>query len=289
MKINRHCIICQINALGKTLAGLDLTEEQKFAELRKICAYYASCDAGRTPPETYIVPWERLVELNGGADPLKESKRADDELGMSLLPMIQAEIDASGDPFMTAMRYAIAANILDPLPQQHGMTMEQVLKETVRSPMFVDDSAELRRRLEKAKSVLYMTDNAGEVAVDRLFIETLYKLGLTSPDKVTVAVRGYMANNDAIMEDAERVGLTGVARVIGNGDDSMGVTLSRCSSEFKEALSSADVIISKGMGNFECLNDWREKPVFYLFITKCAPVAEASASPMGSFVCMLYE
>ncbi len=289
MNINSRCILCQISSLGKVLTGMDITEEQRTDIVKYMMNHYATCDQNLPSPEAYIAPWERLIAENGDVDPLLEAKRADDELGLSLLPMIQKEIDASDNKFETAMRYAIAANIMDPMPPPHGMTMEQVLRETAEAPLYVDDTSELMERLKKADSVLYMTDNAGEIAVDRLFIETMYKLGITTPGKMTVAVRGYMANNDATMENAERVGMTKIAKVISNGDNAMGVLLNRCNKEFKKALYSADVIISKGMGNFECLHDWREKPVFYLFITKCETVAEVSDSPVGSFMCMLRE
>lgn len=289
MKINSRCILCQIGSLTKVLNGMDLTEEQRLPIVRDMLNHFANCSPDMPSPEAYLVPWERIVAENGGIDPLTEAKRADDELGLSLLPMIRQEIDASEDKFDTAMRYAIAANIMDPMPQHHGMTMDQVLKASANTLLYVDDSKELQKRLKKADKILYMTDNAGEIAVDRLFIETMYDLGITVPGKVTVAVRGFLANNDATMEDAERVGMTKIAKVISNGDNTMGVLLDRCSAEFKEALYSADVIISKGMGNFECLHDWREKPIFYLFITKCETVAEVSDSPVGSFLCMLRE
>ncbi|MGI6151670.1 MAG: damage-control phosphatase ARMT1 family protein [Christensenellales bacterium] len=289
MKINSRCILCQISSLGKVLAGMDLTEEQRLSIVQDMLRHYANCDADMPSPEAYIAPWERIVAENDGIDPMLDAKRADDELGLSLLPMIQREIGAAEDKFDTAMRYAIAANIMDPMPQHHGMTMDEVLKTSANTPLFVDDSKELVERLKKAEKILYLTDNAGEIAVDRLFIETMYRLGITTPDKVTVAVRGHAANNDATMEDAERVGMTGIAKVIGNGDNTMGVLLHRCSEEFKEAVYAADVIVSKGMGNFECLHDWRDKPVFYLFITKCETVAELSGSPVGSFMCMLRE
>ncbi len=289
MKINSRCILCQISSLTKVLNGMDLAEEQRLPIVRDMLNHFANCSPDMSSPEAYLVPWERIVAENGGIDPLIEAKRKDDELGLSLLPMIRQEIDAAQDKFDTAMRYAIAANIMDPMPQHHGMTMDQVLKASAKTPLYADDSKELQKRLKKAKKILYMTDNAGEIAVDRLFIETMYELGITTPDKVTVAVRGFLANNDATMEDAERVGMTKIARVISNGDNAMGVLLDRCSAEFREAFYSADVIVSKGMGNFECLHDWREKPIFYLFITKCETVAEVSDSPLGSFLCMLRE
>lgn len=286
MKLNSRCMVCQVNNIGKIIQSLDLPEEQKLELVRFVLQHYASCPPGMSSVEADILPRRRILEANGGEDPLFADKRRDDELCLSLLPGIQREIDAAEDKFGTAMRYAIAANILDPMPQ-HGMTVDQVLKNSAGTPLYVDDSKELIERLKKAGRILYLTDNAGEIAVDRLFLETMFRLGIAAPEKVTVAVRGAPAGNDATMESAERVGLTKVVKVIGNGNSAMGVLLDRCNQEFLDALYGADIVVSKGMGNFESLHDWTGRPIAFLFITKCETVAELSGSPVGSFMCML--
>ncbi|MGI6192913.1 MAG: damage-control phosphatase ARMT1 family protein [Christensenellales bacterium] len=286
MKLNSRCMVCQVNSLGKNILSLDLPEERKFALVQDVLRHYANCSMDMPSPEAYVAPWEHIYAANGGADPLKEDKRRDDELGLSLLPVIQKEIDEAEDKFDAAMRFAIAANILDPMPQ-HGMTMDQVLKASAETPLYVDDSKELLNRLKRAERILYLTDNAGEIAVDRLFIENLIRLGITDAEKITVAVRGAPAGNDATMENAERVGLTKLVKVIGNGNGAMGVLLDYCNQEFLDALYGADIVVSKGMGNFESLHDWTGRPIAFLFITKCETVAELSGSPVGSFLCML--
>ena len=286
MKLNSRCMVCQVNNIGKIIQSLDLPEEQKLELVRFVLQHYASCPPGMSSVEADILPRRRILEANGGEDPLFADKRRDDELCLSLLPGIQREIDAAEDKFGTAMRYAIAANILDPMPQ-HGMTVDQVLKASAETPLYVDDSKELLNRLKRAERILYLTDNAGEIAVDRLFIENLIRLGITDAEKITVAVRGAPAGNDATMENAERVGLTKLVKVIGNGNGAMGVLLDYCNQEFLDALYGADIVVSKGMGNFESLHDWTGRPIAFLFITKCETVAELSGSPVGSFMCML--
>ena len=182
MKLNSRCMVCQVNSLGKNILSLDLPEERKFALVQDVLRHYANCSMDMPSPEAYVAPWEHIYAANGGADPLKEDKRRDDELGLSLLPVIQKEIDEAEDKFDAAMRFAIAANILDPMPQ-HGMTMDQVLKASAETPLYVDDSKELLNRLKRAERILYLTDNAGEIAVDRLFIENLIRLGITDAEK----------------------------------------------------------------------------------------------------------
>lgn len=286
MNINSRCMVCQVNSLGRQILDLNLPEEKKFALMQDMFDLFARCEKDMPSPEVYMILWERILKANGGIDPLLDAKRKDDELCLSLLPAIQREIDAAKDKFDAAMRFAIAANVFDPMPQ-HGMTVDQALKKSAGSPLYVDDSKKLLERLQKADRILYLTDNAGEIAVDRLFLENLFRLGITAPEKVTVAVRGSSASNDATMEDAERVGLTRLVKVIGTGNSAMGILLNHCSDEFMEALNAADIVVSKGMGNFESLHDWQGKPIAFLFITKCRTVAELSNSPVGSFLCVL--
>ena len=125
---------------------------------------------------------------------------------------------------------------------------------------------ELTDDLRKAKKMVYLTDNCGEIVMDKLLIREIQK---KYPDlQVTVLVRGAEVINDATMEDAVQVGLTEVAKVISNGSDIAGTWLEEISEEAKEALEEADVILSKGQGNFETLRKCGMN-IYYIF---CASV-----------------
>ena len=132
----------------------------------------------------------------------------------------------------------------------------------------------------KAERILYLADNAGEIVLDQLLIEQLPR------ERITVAVRGAPVLNDATMEDARSTGLTKLVRVIDNGMDAPGTLLDLCSAEFVAAFQNADLIISKGQGNFESLIDHCGANIYFLFMAKCGLVADRVGCPLGSFVAL---
>lgn len=139
-------------------------------------------------------------------------------------------------------------------------------------------SSELKEALSTAKTVLYLGDNAGEIVLDKLFIETLMHPNLY------FAVRGAPVINDATLDDAQYVGIDAVADVISNGYDAPSTIVDRCSPQFQELFNKADVIISKGQGNLEGLLEKTDKQVYFLLMVKCDVIAEALGVKKGDFV-----
>ena len=131
--------------------------------------------------------------------------------------------------------------------------------------------------ISQANNILYLTDNAGEIVLDQLLIEQM------PTERVTVAVRGLPVINDATMKDAEETGLTDLVTVIDNGSDAPGTLLEDCSPAFQQCFTDADLIIAKGQGNFESLNEVR-KDIFFLLKAKCPLVSEHLGYPVGSLV-----
>ena len=132
----------------------------------------------------------------------------------------------------------------------------------------------LRRRVQETKSILYLADNAGEIVFDRLLIEQLPR------DRVTVAVKGGPVINDATREDAEAAGLIDLVEVIDNGSDAPGTILEQCSPSFQRRFAEADLVIAKGQGNYETLNDV-PREVFFLLKVKCPVIARDIACDLG--------
>ena len=285
MKTTVSCVYCQIGTAMRLLKKFGLSEEEEQKQFQKVLGYFANCDYSMTPPELHVPVWEIARRASGQADPIKEERRKDNERVMALLPSIKKRVAESADPYLTAMKYAIAGNVIDPLPQ-HGVSVDEAFDAVLNKPLFIDHSARLRQLLESGAKVLYVTDNAGEIVLDRLFLETLFSLNITKPQNITLAVKGRPANNDATMEDAAQVGLTGLVTVIDTGDDTMGITLSRSGGRFLEAFYGADVIVAKGMGNYESLSDYREKLLCHMLMVKCENVSGACGAPQGEFICM---
>ena len=129
----------------------------------------------------------------------------------------------------------------------------------------------MRQDVCNAKRIVYLLDNCGEIVIDMLIIEEVKRLNPQA--KITAIVRGEEAMNDATMEDAKEVGLDELVDVIGNGSDILGTCLKYISEEARTVIEEADVILSKGQGNFETLLGY-DKNIYYIFLCKCEMIAE---------------
>ena len=173
---------------------------------------------------------------------------------------------------------AIAGNQID-LGPKNAMTVEEVLNavRSVEEQPFVGDVQAFQRHAERAERILYLADNAGEIVIDRLLVEAL------GPGKVTVVVRGQPVINDATLEDAEAAGLTEICTVVSNGDDVPGTILERCTSEVQSLFQTADLVISKGQGNYETLSE-NPREIYFLFKVKCPVIGDDIGHPVGTQV-----
>jgi hypothetical protein len=167
------------------------------------------------------------------------------------------------------VRAAIGGNIIDHAAQ-HVFDAAQTMQDCFARRFIIDDYPALRQAVSvSGQKVLYLCDNCGEIVFDALLIEQLQRLGC----RVTAAVRGGPIINDATLADARACGVDMLCPVISNGIACPGTPLAWCSEEFREHFQSADVIISKGMGNFETLSE-EPAPLFFLFTVKCGQVAQ---------------
>ena len=231
------------------------------------------------PPVTFAQQLHRRLRQASGIDDLFAAKKARlNRIAMELLPGLRTRIAAAPDPLETAVRLAIAGNVID-LGIHADLSAEDIarsMEAAMHEPLAGSIDA-LRSALAQAAHILYLTDNSGEIAFDRLLIERI------GPERVTVAVRGGPILNDAIRADAEAVGLTDMVEVVDNGLDAPGALLESCSPEFRRRFAAADMIISKGQGNFEGLCA-EPAPIWFLFKVKCAVVSAMTGLPEGTHV-----
>jgi uncharacterized protein with ATP-grasp and redox domains len=211
----------------------------------------------------------------GDSNPYRSAKERSTQEALALYPRLTSLVADADDALETALRLAIAGNIID-----FGAVAEYDLWGTVErvlaQPFAIDDGAALRKALDSAHEVLYLGDNAGETVFDRVLIETL-------DVPVVYAVKGGAALNDATREDAEAVGLDEVATVVDNGASTVGTILGRCSSEFQRRFAAAELVIAKGQANYETLSEKGSK-IFFLLQAKCPVIARDIGVPVGSII-----
>ncbi|WP_417911567.1 damage-control phosphatase ARMT1 family protein, partial [Candidatus Electronema sp. TJ] len=237
--------------------------------------FIAAVDTDLSPPENAIALYSAFGRILGSDDPFARVKRESNELTLSLREEIRRKIEAADDPLRAAVRAAIGGNIID-YAAQHTFDAAQTMQDCFVRDFVVDDYPALRAAVSNGRRVLYLCDNCGEIVFDCLLIDQLLRLGC----QVTAAVRGGPIINDATLDDARLCGMDQLCPVISSGVVCPGTPLALCSEEFRTQFNAADVIISKGMGNFETLSE-TVAPIYFLFTVKCAEVANHLTRRLG--------
>jgi uncharacterized protein with ATP-grasp and redox domains len=276
MKLGKDCFPCIIGNLLKLLNFHHIPADEEENLLRYFLSYLANADYEVSPPvfgrEMHRMIRERL-HIN---DPYAKIKRHYNQLMLNNYVHFRNMIGKSGDPFHTALRLAIAGNVID-FGSQHQFDIKETLERIAITNPSIDDSEDLQNSLRTARTLLYIGDNCGEIVLDRLFLETI-----TVPNKY-FAVRGQPVLNDVTIEDAKLVGIDKIATIISTGDDSPGVVWEYTSSEFKDIFRKSDVIISKGQGNLEGLID-QPANIYFLLVIKCDFIGQRLGAQRGDFI-----
>ncbi len=276
LKIKPECAVCIIRQVVEVSKEITNDEKERF-RLVKSCIEVI----GEVYGEGAVPAWmgtqvhRHLKKISNCEDPYKRLKEKADKIALKYLDVVKKEVAINDDleRLKKKVLVAIAGNVIDFGPFSTDMDIVSKIEETLTGNLTIDDSEEFLNDLKNSKKILYVCDNAGEIVFDKLLIEELNKY----VDEVVVAVKGKPILNDATLEDAELVGIGDVARVIKVGEDIIGVLLEECSQEFLNELDSADMIVAKGMGNYESLTEYEneiKKPLYYIFKVKCVPVAE---------------
>jgi hypothetical protein len=189
-------------------------------------------------------------------------------------------VDYSNEHLQTACKLAIAGNDIDLGAQADYGSMDSIVEDSIGFELDPDNFAKFEKSIKKASLILYIGDNAGETVFDRILIEQLLQM---NKSKIVFVVREKPIINDTTFDDAIKVGLDKFAKIISSGSDAPATILSQCSSEMLSFYRSANVIISKGQGNYESLSG-RPENIFFLFKVKCPVIARDAGFDIGSQV-----
>jgi len=276
MRTYFDCVPCSIRQVLDSIRMVTDDEAIHERVLRELLAMWQRMDMAQCPPAMAQQIHRFLREFTGVADPYRVVKDHYNRFALGLYPELRERVAASADPFETAVRLAIAGNIIDfgvnSTVEQD--TVHEAILRSLTEPLDVGAVGRLRQAIGRAREILYLGDNTGEIVFDRLLIEQMPR------EKVTYVVRGGPILNDALMEDARTVGLTGLVEVIDNGADAPGTILETCSEAFRQRFEQADLIIAKGQGNFESLGDTSQE-TFFLLRPKCVVLARHLGCELG--------
>jgi uncharacterized protein with ATP-grasp and redox domains len=278
MKATPDCIVCAFRQALNT--ARQVSDDPAFH--RQLLERLAGCrtcfNLDQTPAALSQPVYAILSELSGEPDPYRRQKTETNHVALALLPDLRRRIAKSPDPLDTALHAAVAGNIID-LGIGHKFDIEKDVVKLMAEPFAISAIARFRGELKSSRRILYVGDNAGEIVFDRLLVEHLLALRAD----VTFVVKSGPIINDATMEDARTAGLTDMVPVIETGSNDIGINWNRVSPEFRCAFERADLILTKGHGNFETCED-RQENFYFLLKAKCDVVATQLGVLLGDLV-----
>ncbi len=277
MKTYLECIPCIIDQTIKIARQLTQDEEKQELLLQKVLVTLSNISYQQSPPYLGREAHRVIRRVLDNHDPFLKLKREFNQVVRKLYPSLRDKVSSSSDPFACAIRLAIAGNIIDFGPGHHFELMKTIDQVLLKNPA-IDDTESLKKDLEKASVILYLGDNAGETFFDKILIEQM------PPAEIYYGVRGSPVINDATSEDAYYAGLDQVAKIVSNGSDAPGTILEDCSEEFKNIFERADLVIAKGHGNYETLNEVKGKKFYFLLMVKCKIIGRDLGCSVGDFV-----
>jgi len=277
LNVELRCISCILNRGYLQIQEATDDKSLQFKTVSAILSFLAEEFQPAANPAYLGTKRDRLIrEITGNPDPYKQKKQLSNKKALEVLPLAQSIVSKEASPelrFRKACLSAIVGNIMEfDLPDNpfKFSDLEELIQQA-ENDLALDEIPQIFSKAKKSKRILYLTDNAGEIALDTLLVQELKNLGA----HVTVAVKDDPVLNDATLEDAKIVGMDKVAdEVMSTGSDSVGLFLEECSEAFLDIYNSVDFVVTKGMGHAETLTEL-ELPVPHALLlrTKCSTVA----------------
>ena len=275
MKTYLDCFPCFVNQALRA-ARIATGDEKKIKKvLDEVGMMLKDIPLESIPPENGRLIYQKVREITGNSDPYRDIKSESTKKALSLYPSLKSHVEKSNDRLLTAIRIAIAGNVID-FGANWDFDLEEEIDEVLKKDFAICDYVRFKHCLDETHEILYLGDNAGECVFDRILIEEMKK-------PVIYAVRGVPVINDAIYEDAVQAGIDKVATILSSGTDAPGTILKTCSTEFKKIYDNAEFIISKGQGNYEALSN-EKRPIFFLLKVKCHAIASDIGISEGEIV-----
>lgn len=278
MEIGLECLPCVLN---HTIAASRLaTDDEKLHDkiLQEMIEIMTKVDDYDYAPQLFRAAQQMIASHTGVSDPYKEVKKDHIEAVLNYYPQLLSFLESKEDKLYWALKAAAAGNCID-LGIFAEVDIDGIIEKELEGPFAKDDYPYFLKKLKTAKNILILADNAGESVFDRMLIEQL-------PDiSITYAVKDKPIINDVLIEDAIASKIDAI--IISSGSDVLGTIVSEGTKEFQAIYKKADIIISKGQGNFETLSEENEREVFFLFKSKCALVTRLLDVELGDYVFIL--
>ncbi len=283
MKAAFDCIPCIIKQTIEAARVGVVDEAIQRQVINRVLAFLQKADYDVTPPELGREIHRILSKEFNLSDPYRSHKERLNRFALERYTDLKKTVYLSDDPVYLAAKLAISGNLLSLDGQHQADQIWRLIENAHRLEFRINDYPQFIEDFINSRHILYLADNAGEIVFDRLFIEVLQRFYPERNHTFTVVVRGAPIINDATLEDARLIDMDKIARVIDNGDNAPATLLSRVSREMRTYYEKADLIISKGQGNYESLNE-EKKLIYFMFRIKCPVISRVFNVPEGSLV-----
>ncbi len=282
MQMRNECAVCILNQIIRVTEYLGLDKDKSDMIFKEaIKKTLETGYSGMTPPMYSGEIYAAVSRLTGHNDPYKKLRKEENDLILDNIHLFRRRISGSDDPLFTSLFYSLLGNIID----YGGVEIfdtDQLFSDISGIEITINDYDKLKKQLDRAGNILIISDNAGEAVFDMLLME---QLKLEFPElKIIYGVRSAPAINDIIKEDAEYIGIGKYAEIVETGSTYAGTVIDHSDPDFVEIYKNADIVISKGQGNFETLETEIDKDIFFIFKVKCRIVAGHTRLPVNSLV-----
>lgn len=282
MTIQSECIGCIATQSRRVCEAIHADEILRNRIVEYVESALCNADFTLSPPVIAAPLYEGMAKLANTHDLYEIQKQHASVQAKTYLSFLQETIEQSDDPFIAILKTAVVGNVID-LAAEISFDLHEAIMSVFNTPFAHNDTEILRATFSKAKTLLYIGDNTGEHIFDALAIQSLQKL---YPEiAVTYMVRGNPIINDVTMKEAYEAGIEKICRVADSGVPTPGFVYEFASAEAQALFDTADLIIAKGMGNYECMTPERRNDICFLLKIKCSVVARSLSREVGDLVC----
>ena len=281
MNITNECVNCIVSQVDKATKLLNLNEKLSNEIMEEVNKKAKNFSFDETPPFIAKDVYQYLGHMTNLKDPLENLKQESIKKASSYLPLINEKIKNSDDKLFTAIKAAVAGNVID-FATIAEFSLDDEINSIFDTDFSINDYKLFKEKLFKTDKLIILSDNAGENVFDKVLVKTIKEL---LPNlKIIYATRGKAIINDITTKEAFQVGIDEYCEVMSSGVDTPGLEKKRASKEFLELFHSIPLILSKGMGNFECLESYKDERVFFLFKVKCTVVGNKIGRNLGEII-----
>jgi len=269
----------------------DEDDRTKREVMRKLCKLFSEeISKDITTTELAFERNRVIEELTDNRDPMKDLKEESFNAALKVYSALKSYVEGEKNDrerFKKALKIALAGNIIEFGARDHRVNLEKLEDEifdVVKGKLSIDDTDKIYEKVKNSREILYVTDNAGEVVFDKIFIQELTKYA-----KIYVSPLSRPVQDDACVEEIKKTEIDESCEIIPRGDF-IGIWFDKCTPEFLKKFDEVDFIIAKGMGCYETLVDHPERlkrRIALLMKAKCLPVARDINVPLGSAVVKL--